>query len=269
MFIDPSWRILTIGDGDLSFSRALFTAYQPKQLTASIFDSQATLQSKYGDEHAVALRALGCNVLTGFDVTQPASWSGLDLQPGQFDLVIFQFPLLPAFDDRQQYLAQCDGISVNTLNRQLLRTFLINSLEYFLAPNGPQLCYITSKDVKPYREWNIENSIYRNTKMQYLGSSIFDIKQFPGYRVRNVDRDKHVKDTAGTTYVWSPKQQRQLEALLQPAQYQGPNYCTPCRAGPFGNQQQYAEHSQSKKHQLMMEFEQQWEYSLALEKVSS
>ena len=267
MLIKPAWRILTIGDGDLSFSQALFSHHQPAKLCATVLDSEQQLTDKYQQHQLYELKEAGCQVLTGFDVTNPDSWGGLPKR--QFDVVIFQFPLLPAFDDQQDFLKQCEGISVNTLNRKLLRQYLIHCQQYFLDPTGEQLCYITSKDVKPYREWNIEQSIQQQTELHYLGSSLFDIANFPGYRVRNVDRDKHVKDTQGITYVWSPVAKHPLKEQLKPAEFVGENYCTLCRAGPFGNQQQRDDHVASRKHKLMMEYEQQWEYSLAHEKVSS
>ena len=47
MYINPKWRILTIGDGDLSFSVSLLKNYQPRALTATVFDSQLSLSTKY------------------------------------------------------------------------------------------------------------------------------------------------------------------------------------------------------------------------------
>ena len=76
MYLNPNWRILTVGDGDLSFSLSLFTHYRPCQLTATIFDSQPVLAAKYQQEQLMRLRELGCLVLTGFDVTQPETWQG-------------------------------------------------------------------------------------------------------------------------------------------------------------------------------------------------
>jgi hypothetical protein len=50
MYINPDWRILTVGDGDLSFSASLMAHHKPRSLTATIFDSRATLMRKYGDD---------------------------------------------------------------------------------------------------------------------------------------------------------------------------------------------------------------------------
>lgn len=270
MLIKPNWRILTIGDGDLSFSASLWQNFKPKQLTATVFDSQKTLQDKY-QHHAINLLKTDLNqqLLFSFDVTKSESWGLLKKQ--QFDLVIFQYPLVPAFEDPQYFHTKGDT-SINTINRLLLRKYLIHCAEYFLDPHGEQLCYITSKDVKPYSEWNIENSLNQNLEhIRYLGSMPFEIEKFPGYKIRNVDRDKHVKDTFGITYAWSLCKEGDLtksitEALsktLITKKQQGENCCTMCKAGPFVSASDRALHEQSKKHKLMQQYENQYARALS------
>lgn len=266
MYIDPQWRILTIGDGDLSFSASLRQHYRPAQLTATIFDNFQTLSDKYGAANFHRLSNQGCKVLTAFDVTKPQSWSGLALQ--QFDAIIFQFPLLPGSSSHSEFNQHGQHSGVNTRNRRLLRTFLLNSFNHFLDRQGPQLCLITSKDVKPYREWNIENSLTLGTSINYLGAMPFNGEQFPNYKIRNVDRDKFVKNTLGITYVWSMKKPTATAIAdvvknLSPAQYQGDNHCAMCRVGPFGNEQDRNSHQQSKRHLKMAAFEQLWLNDLA------
>jgi hypothetical protein len=275
MYLKPNWRILTIGDGDLSFSASLWNNFKPAQLTSTVFDSQKTLEDKY-QHHAIKQLQTDSNqkILFGFDVTDPKSWpktwSNLNkssLEHQQFDLVIFQFPLVPAFED-PEYFHKMGDISVNTLNRLLLRKFLIHCTEYFLDPNGKQLCYITSKDVKPYCEWNIESSLNQDLEhIEYLGSMPFNIEDFPGYKVRNVDRDKHVKDTQGITYVWSPKTDKTaheiefIEGLIAKS-HQGEEYCEICKAGPFVSASDKSLHKQTKKHRLMQQYEDQFNHQI-------
>ena len=271
MFIKPNWRILTIGDGDLSFSASLWKKLKPAQLTATVFDSQKTLEDKY-QHHAIELLKTNPKqqLIFSFDVTNPESWGVLKKQ--QFDLVIFQYPLVPAFED-PGYFHKKGDISVNTINRLLLRQFLIHCTEYFLDPNGAQLCYITSKDLKPYNEWNIEKSLNQDLEhIQYLGSMPFEIAEFPNYKIRNVDRDKHVNDTQGITYVWSPKapliekakshDKALLEGLAEKS-YLSVDCCEICKAGPFVSASDKTLHEQTKKHRLMQQYEQQYAKALA------
>ncbi|XQW84276.1 Rossmann-like fold-containing protein [Thalassotalea piscium] len=256
MYINPAWRILTIGDGDLSFSLSLQNNYHPQSLTATIFDDYTTLKCKYGTTSFHQLQAQQCEVLTDFDVTNKQSWGRLSLH--QFDAVFFQFPLLPAFNSMDDFQQQCKNISLNTLHRRLLRRYLINCFDYFLDTHGAQLAFITSKDVKPYRQWQIERSLTIKSDIHYLGSMAFEIEKFPGYKIRNVDRDKHVKDTQGITYVFSRNTNTELSNILTQPDYLTDDYCRYCRVGPFYTAQDKHNHIVSKKHQQMVIFEQQW-----------
>jgi hypothetical protein len=125
------------------------------------------------------------------------------------------------------------------------------------------LCYITSKDVKPYREWNIEGSLSNGLEAKYAGQMPFDINQFDGYKIRNVDRDKHVKDTSGITYVFTPKaisaQSDELSAHLTKPAYLGENHCSLCRVGPFIATEDENKHFNAKKHQQMLKLEDDWQ----------
>ncbi|WP_094752203.1 class I SAM-dependent methyltransferase [Psychromonas sp. CD1] len=253
MILNKEWRILTIGDGDLSFSASLQKHFSPRALSATVYDSLETLSEKYNDVFYQYLQQENIQTLFDFNVCQETSW--INLEKNSFDLVIFQFPLLPAFRNFDEYKTQTKNSNINLLNRRLLRHFLLNSFKYFLDPNGQQLCFITSKDVKPYQQWNIENALNMQTNIHYLGSMAFDIKKFPGYKIRNVDRDKHVRDTQGETYVWSLRCTHSIQEQLHKLPYHGANNCSICRAGPFSTIKDKHVHLQSKKHLQMMSFE--------------
>lgn len=261
MFIDPSWRILTVGDGDLSFSQSLFNRFKPVKLTATVLDSEVDLLNKYGQNSLADLQLAGVEVITQLDITDPTCW--LKLQP-VYDVVIFQFPLVPGFKAKEQFQAMQDkfgaDFSVNTLNRRLLRKFLQAGFQYFLSAKGARLAYISSKDVKPYIEWNIEDQLHKGLDINYLGSQPFDVKVFEGYKIRNVDRDKHVKETRALTYVWSDKKHSDL--TLTPHIVMHDSGCDVCRAGPFITQQERRKHQASTKHKRMSDYDRQWQIYL-------
>lgn len=254
MYLNPDWRILTVGDGDLSFSNALNNALKPHTLVASTYDSQATIITKYADNAVSQLIDAQVPILTQFDVTKASDWQRLDGQ--KFDLVIFQFPLIPAFRDQTAFEQQA---SANTLNRALLHQFIKYANHYALDESGPQLCYITSKDVKPYLHWNIEGSLAQGLNANYIGQMPFDITLFSGYKIRNVDRDKHVKDTSGITYVFSPNSNNQLSSILTYPSYLTDNHCALCRAGPFCFAEDKQKHFLAKKHRQMQSLEDAWQ----------
>jgi hypothetical protein len=259
MYLDPNWRILTVGDGDLSFSNAIRTQIQPTQLVASTYDSADAIEQKYQHNALNTLKTHQVEVLNNFDVTNTQCWQTLKNKQQCFDVVIFQFPLIPAFVGREAFENNTRKNSMNVLNRALLHQFIKYANQYALDPNGPALCYITSKDVKPYREWNIEGSITAHLNTRYLGQMPFDINQFSGYKIRNVDRDKHVKDTSGITYVFSPKPNHALANYVTMPAYLAGNYCSLCRVGPYIAHEDEAKHLHAKKHQTMMRLEQEWQ----------
>ncbi|MBE0370929.1 Rossmann-like fold-containing protein [Pseudoalteromonas aurantia] len=263
MILNKQWRILTVGDGDLSFSLALLNNLHPQHLTASIYDSELQLREKYQSHSLDVLQENHIEVYTEFDVTQPESWQRIKQQ--SFDVVIFQFPLIPGFTSKGEFDTQ--ALSVNTLNRRLLRYFLLFADRYALDPHGEMLCYITSKDVKPYCEWDLESSLNIGLDIKYLGQSPFDITLFDGYRIRNVDRDKHVKDTSGTTYVWSRKCNPYLKNKLTKPYYLADNHCALCRAGPFMTTKDQLAHLNSKKHRTMLRHQNDWYKHLGLSEI--
>lgn len=273
MIIKKDWSILTVGDGDLSFSRAVFSHYMPKKLTATVLDSEVELTDKYGNDNLVFLQNNNCEVITKFDVTNLETINQLSKC---YDLVIFQFPLVPNFSSQQQFKQQTQNsdlvLSINTLNRRLLRLFLKHSFDCLLSETGAQLAYISSKDVKPYIEWDIEYSLTQGLKTQisdihFVGSTPFDIKQLPGYKIRNVDRDKHVKDTESLTYVWTTRDNRQaaferIPSLTPPPELFGENGCDICHAGPFASAQEKHQHLAGKKHKRLSDYNSQWQHYL-------
>lgn len=263
MYLNPQWRILTVGDGDLSFSNAVYNHVKPHTIVASTYDDVATINQKYSDNALHTLAAKNVEILTRFDVTNPVCWQALNKNKHHFDVVIFQFPLIPAFVGKEAFESNTRKASMNVFNRALLHQFIKYANKFALNPNGPMLCYITSKDVKPYREWNIEGSLNERLNVEYCGQMPFDISCFEGYKVRNVDRDKHVKDTSGITYVFSQKNvdihAHQLSEHITKPAYLTPNHCPLCRVGPYMAKEDETKHLNAKKHQQMLNLESDWQ----------
>lgn len=262
MYIQPRWRVLTVGDGDLSFSHALTQKWPELQLTASVLDSEQQLREKY-QHHAIdALKSAGFNVCFEVDMTKSDSFAGR--LPESFDLVIFQFPLVPNAGPRRPGQSWHQGEDSNLANRRLLRDVIVNSAHYLLSPDGARLCYITSKDVKPYCDWHIE-SLGAGSGLDYIGQWPFNADEFPGYRIRNVDRDKQVKSTSATTYVWSDRVNSSLCSTLKPPTPEHPRYCSLCHLGPVGNEQDWQNHQNSRQHKRRAKYQLNWENYLARE----
>ena len=256
MLLDRKWRVLTIGDGDLSFSLSLHNEHGIERISASIYDSFDELSAKYHNNGLGQLRGANVAIYQNLDVTLPATFPA-QLQH-QFDVTIFQFPLVPGFTSRNAYEQQPSS-DKNSLNRWLIRCFLDNSAKYFLDPNGAGLCLVTSKQVKPYTHWNIENLANPSSNYPFLGQLPFDSQQYPAYNIRNVDRDKVVKDTLATTFVWGKKIPKLFESELITSKKRMSEHCELCGSGPLKTTEQKVQHEHNRLHKKLAMYEQQWQ----------
>jgi hypothetical protein len=188
------------------------------------------------------------------DVTDVSSFPSQLLNT--FDLVIFQFPLIPNFRSQQDY-HHAKGSS-NLLNRQLIVNFINHCTEHLLASEGANLCYVTSKDVKPYCDWDLENIGPLEQGVSFLGMMNFKYESFPKYRIRNVDRDKNIKATEAITYVWGRKNISALDGRLNISPKHLNDHCSLCGKGPCANTEIQSKHENSKTHQRKMKYHTEW-----------
>lgn len=202
MYLPKNCRVITIGDGDLSFSRAILEHVPPNNLIATTYDSEDVLRDKYTRNALNDLLSAGVMVKHSVDIKDSASVNRL---PQNFaDIVIFNHPLVPS--QPGDALPQKERKKrANLANRDLLYYFLKHSFAGLLNPEGQRLCYITSKSVKPYSDWHIETSLTLNRPYQFLGNQVFNLSLFKNYMVRKVDKDKYVKHEESKVYVYSDK----------------------------------------------------------------
>jgi len=255
MYLDPNWNILTVGDGDLSFSCSLLKDHGYGHLTASTFDDAETVKTKYHSNEIDSLNNSAIRIFHKLDITDATSIPNELFY--KFDLVIFQFPLIPLFKSIQAF-QYAQGHSSNLLNRQLIVSFINNSTEHLLAPEGANLCYVTSKDVKPYSDWDLENIGPLANGASFLGLMDFDHLNFPRYKIRNVDRDQQVKGTEAKTYVWGRKHIVPLTNFLNTSPKHLNNHCKLCGKGPFGSANEVEMHENSKTHQRKVKYQTEW-----------
>lgn len=195
--------ILTVGDGDLSFSLALARAADcGPRLTATVYDSRDTLVRKYPDAEGriAGLQQLGAKVFFGIDARKLSSSPINDIiVPGdKFGIIAFQFPLLPVMNKQEFQTASCKDPVLN--NRLMLLEFLLEA-KNLLLENG--LAVITSKDVRPYTLWRLHDTLAPNIpEIDFLGKVPFSVADYPGYNCQNVERDAQVKDTEGQSYLF-------------------------------------------------------------------
>ena len=255
--IKPNWRVLTVGDGDLSFSQALVTQGVISNLTASTLDDEETIYAKYELNAVQALKDNEVEIQFGLDICNSTSFD--PALKHNFDAIIFQFPLIPQHKDIADF-KQANQWGANVLNRRLLWRFLHHAFSYFLSPQGQQLAMITSKDVKPYSHWDLEN-LYQTPDYRFLGYQNFEINDFEGYRLRNVDRDKEVKHTASKTYLWGVQLPEEFTGVLLSSKHRE-NNCILCGKGPFEHQEARRVHEMSKGHKRLQQYEDAWQSAI-------
>jgi len=90
---DPLDRILTIGDGDLSFSRSLVDTHGCAAVLATTYDSATEVLEKYpqAQENKEAIEAEEQRVLHGVDATKLGQRE-VKKQAGGWERVMFNFP---------------------------------------------------------------------------------------------------------------------------------------------------------------------------------
>lgn len=133
-------HILTVGDGDFSFSMALAIQIGGPRIIATSLDSYREIVHKYGSaRHVIGLRRAGAAIYHEVDCTQ-LNESSFSLD--QVSECVFNFP-------------HCGGGSTESdveQNRTLLRQFLTSCVAS-LKPGTHIL--ITLRDTPFYTSWNL------------------------------------------------------------------------------------------------------------------
>lgn len=127
---------MTIGDGDLSFSRALLEHVPPNNLIATTYDTEDVLRNKYTRNALDDLLSARVMVKHSVDIKDIASVTRL---PQHFaDIVIFNHPLVPSqYSDVSPQKERKKR--ANLANRDLLYRFLKHSFTVLLNPGGQHI----------------------------------------------------------------------------------------------------------------------------------
>ncbi|ROV98940.1 hypothetical protein VSDG_03674 [Cytospora chrysosperma] len=205
----PEDSILLIGEGDLSFSKALVAHHYCENVTATVLEpSSEELTAKYphAKENVEAIEAEGGKVVYGVDAKKMGPFarkSGKE-SVGIMDRIIFNFPHVggKSKDVNRQV----------RYNQELLVEFFKRAL-LSLAPGGTII--VTLFEGEPYTLWNIRD-LGRHSDLQVERSFRFQASAYPGYshsRTLGVIKNKQGEvgggwkgeDRAARTYVFMRK----------------------------------------------------------------
>lgn len=207
-------NILLVGEGDLSFTLSLLHDHGCANLTATTYDSEASLTEKYS--HVVdaihQIKDEDQTVLHGVDAQKLSSNKDLK-KKAPFDRIIFNFP-------------HTGGISTDVnrqvrANQALLSAFFQSSISLLQSPSGTIL--VTLFESEPYTLWNVRD-LARHAGLVVLRSWKFERDVYPLYkhaRTIGVVKNKagEVSDTA-----WKGEERaaRTYEFGLKDGQEQAP-----------------------------------------------
>ena len=194
----PCWnmrnaRILTVGDGDFSYSTALARHFRTAQgLTATSYESKATLQKVYRTEtlqlYWDELKEAGASIRFQVDATRLPE----DLQDVLWGVVVWNFPCtaVPAGQDGQNQAMED--------NKALVTQFCRNIQAHEI--------HLTHKTKPPYDQWGLVNLVQSVTSPHgswtYVGRIVLDRAMWQPYVPRKALDQKSFPCHDACTYVF-------------------------------------------------------------------
>ena len=216
--------VLTVGDGDLTFSlavaRILFANSGKKasqqhrnssRLVATSYESRETLLKVYPNigETIQELESLGATVCYQVDATDIAGTLPEDVLKStsskRFHRITWNFPC-SAIGSGQD--GQNDAME---FNKQLIRDFVCNSIASELLDEGDGEIHMLHKTKPPYNQWQIESVALEGLdagagkELEYKGRIAFDRCLLPPYVPRKALDKKSFTCHDACTYVFGWK----------------------------------------------------------------
>ncbi|KAJ8598268.1 hypothetical protein CTAYLR_005984 [Chrysophaeum taylorii] len=194
-------RVLTVGDGDLSFSVALRRA-GVRVVATTLAESLDDLERRYPKSPVrVFFRELEeeeeGNVVFGVDATKPPKFADL------YDRVVFNFPCVDVprgKDGQNPESGVADSVAVER-NRDLVRAFARAAVDGFLAPAGEIL--VSHKTKPPFSWWRVPDVVCEGTGLELRGAIVFDRASFAPYKNRKAMDNASFPAHDALTYVFS------------------------------------------------------------------
>ena len=164
---EKSSNILTVGDGDFSFSLSLINAgHKTNRLTATSYESYDSVTTVYTNSKSILnqITKSGVKILHNVDATNLNKTPQILLNT--YDIIVWNFPCIGiehGADGQAEHIQK---------NQELLTIFFHNAWKYLNINNKKEI-HITHKTIEPFSWWDIIN-IGINCNYSYLGSVIFD-----------------------------------------------------------------------------------------------
>lgn len=234
-------RVLTVGDGDFSFSLALARAFGGERIYATSYESRASLEKIYGASCVETLRELeklGARVAHGVDAADLAS----TLPPlaankecdeaaqsdtiHAFDRVVWNFPCVARNADGSAQEAALNGSDARSAeeleaNRILVEKFCQGAARLVASDDGE--VHITHK-VGMQCDWGIHerttgavNAESASAALTCAGMVVFDRCAYPAYRPRKALVKKGFPVSDARTFVFTTRADKIATTLEESA----------------------------------------------------
>nr|CAB3457370.1 unnamed protein product [Digitaria exilis] len=177
----PGHSILTVGDGDFSFSLALARAFgSGANLVATSLDSYVALLIKYreAESNTMELKRFGATVLHGINVKTMKLHT--ELKNRRFDRIVFNFPHA-GFKGRGH-----TELYVIKSHKELVAGFFSNA-HHLLERYGE--IHVSNKTGHPYDSWDLENLASKSSLVLFK-KVVFHKGDYPGYNQKRGDGPK-------------------------------------------------------------------------------
>jgi 25S rRNA (uracil2634-N3)-methyltransferase len=174
-----SREVLTIGDGDFSFSLSLAKSLKIDNFVATSYESEESVLSvyKHSAHNIQNLRQLGIevrHVVDGKNIQESMNESSLK---NSFDFIIWNFPCIRITGGADAQVADIEE------NKDLVRSFF-SSARHFLKKESSSSSsgeiHVTHKTFEPFCWWDIL-TLAADAGLVYGGSMVFDRYLYPGY----------------------------------------------------------------------------------------
>lgn len=180
--------VLTVGDGDFSYSLALARILKPQQskstVIATSYESRETLQETYPrcEDYSRELESLGAKTYFNVDATKLAKTLPVGGEM-KFDRICWNFPCTAIANGQD---GQNDAMEKN---KDLVRQFVKDAKELLSECGEILICH---KSKPPYNQWELESVALEwlpSNSIVFAGKVVLDRFLFPPYRpLKALDR---------------------------------------------------------------------------------
>ena len=189
-------RILTVGDGDLSFSLALVRVLGSSNVIATTYESRASILASYPDTGAgniSELEELKCTIMHGVDAGNlEASFSILT---DRFDFIVFNFPCIATAKAGE------DGQTAEIVENQALLSRFGCGASKLLNPSG--FVHISHKTKAAFKNWGVTKYVCETSELTPAGAVVFDRCVYPRYINRKARDRKSFPVSDAVTFLFS------------------------------------------------------------------